>query len=134
VRPVGGTDSIAVDVRIVAATHQELPRRIAEGRFRQDLYARLAGFELELPPVRERSEDLGTLIAALLPRMVPTGAAAVRIHRGAARALFAYGYPLNVRPRPCEHRAHRAPSMACARRTGHCASAWSRSCARPAAT
>ena len=99
VRPVGGTDTIAVDVRIVAATHQDLLRRIAEGRFRQDLYARLAGFELELPPLRERAEDLGTLIAALLPRVVPAGAdpLGVRVHRGAARALLTYGYPLNVR-------------------------------------
>ncbi|MBK9035327.1 MAG: sigma 54-interacting transcriptional regulator [Myxococcales bacterium] len=99
VRPIGGNESVAVDVRIVAATHQDLPRRIGDGRFRQDLYARLAGFEVELPPLRDRLEDLGTLIATMLPHLVPAGAdpSTVRIHRTAARALFAYSYPLNIR-------------------------------------
>ncbi len=96
VRPVGGEDVIKVDVRVVAATHQDLAARIAAGTFRQDLYARLAGFEVSLPPLRDRREDVGALIAALLPKVAEVPAR-VSIHRAAARALLAYGYPLNVR-------------------------------------
>ena len=83
----------------IAATHQDLGARIADGRFRQDLYARLAGFQVALPPLRDRREDVGSLIAALLPRIAEDipGAGRVTIQRAAARALLGYGYPLNVR-------------------------------------
>jgi DNA-binding NtrC family response regulator len=96
VRPIGAADVVPVDVRVVAATHQDLARRIADGRFRQDLYARLTGFEMSLLPLRERREDIGSLIAAILPR-VADDVSAVTIHRHAARALLSYAYPLNVR-------------------------------------
>ena len=96
VRPVGASDPVKVDIRIVAATHQDIATRIADGRFRQDLYARLAGFEMALPPLRERREDLGTLIAALLPRVAPLPQR-ITLHRTAARALLRYGWPLNIR-------------------------------------
>lgn len=58
IRPVGSTKPIRVDVRIVGATHHPLPVRVAEGKFRQDLYARLALWQLELPPVRLRRSDI----------------------------------------------------------------------------
>jgi len=96
VRPVGAAEVISVDVRVVAATHQDLPARSAEGRFRKDLYARLAGFVIALPPLRDRAEDIGSMIAAILPRLGDLGGK-VRFHRQAARALLAYSYPLNVR-------------------------------------
>ncbi len=96
VRPVGASDPVKVDIRVVAATHQDIPARIAAGRFRQDLYARLAGFEMGLPALRDRREDLGSLIAALLPRITPKPSR-VTLHRSAARALFRYPWPLNVR-------------------------------------
>jgi DNA-binding NtrC family response regulator len=96
VRPVGAVDPIKVDVRVVAATHQDLAARIADGRFRQDLYGRLAGFELGVLPLRERREDLGVLIAALLDRLGES-AARTSFHRAAARALFGHRFPLNVR-------------------------------------
>ena len=96
VRPVGASDPIKVDIRIVAATHQDIPARIIDGRFRQDLYARLAGFEMRLPPLRERREDLGSLIAAILPRVTPQPHR-ITLHRAAARALLRYPWPLNVR-------------------------------------
>ncbi|HEV7555993.1 MAG TPA: sigma 54-interacting transcriptional regulator [Kofleriaceae bacterium] len=92
VRPVGSTELIRVDVRIVAATHQDLESRIADGRFRQDLYARLIGYVVTLLPLRERREDIGTFIATFLD---PT--AKVTLQRQAARALFLYPYPLNIR-------------------------------------
>jgi transcriptional regulator of aromatic amino acid metabolism len=96
VRPVGASDSIKIDVRIVAATHQDLESRIAAGRFRQDLYARLIGYVVTLPPLRARREDIGTLIATILGRLVdnPT---AVSVQHQAARALVGYLYPLNIR-------------------------------------
>jgi transcriptional regulator of aromatic amino acid metabolism len=96
VRPVGASDAVKVDIRIVAATHQDIPARIADGRFRQDLYARLAGFEMALPALRDRREDLGTLIAAILPRVAPQPER-ITLHRTAARALLRYAWPLNIR-------------------------------------
>jgi DNA-binding NtrC family response regulator len=96
VRPIGASDALKVDIRVVAATHQDIPARITDGRFRQDLYARLAGFELTLPPLRDRREDLGTLIAAILPRLTPQPER-ITLHRSAARALLRYPWPLNIR-------------------------------------
>jgi transcriptional regulator with PAS, ATPase and Fis domain len=96
VRPIGAYEPVMVDVRVVAATHQDIHERIEQGRFRQDLYARLAGFQLVLPPLRERREDLGILVPSILQRIGPS-AEGVRLHRLVARALFSYSYPLNVR-------------------------------------
>ena len=95
---VGGVKSIAVDVRIVAATHQNLETMVTEGRFRQDLFYRLQGVTLRLPPLRERVDDLPTLVRYLLER------AAQRLWRTAAtvtpeamRCLWTYQWPGNVR-------------------------------------
>ena len=96
VRPVGASEAVKVDVRVIAATHQDLLKRIADGRFRQDLYARLSGFEVTLPPLRDRREDLGSLIATLLPR-VASQPERVTLHRASARLLLRYGWPLNIR-------------------------------------
>jgi len=96
VRPIGASDPVKVDIRVVAATHQDIPARIVDGRFRQDLYARLAGFEMVLPPLRDRREDLGTLIASILPRLSQQPER-ITLHRAAARALLRYGWPLNIR-------------------------------------
>jgi DNA-binding NtrC family response regulator len=96
VRPIGASDAIKVDIRIISATHQDIPARIADNRFRQDLYARLAGFEMVLPALRDRREDLGTLIAAILPRLTAQPER-ITLHRSAARALLRYAWPLNIR-------------------------------------
>ncbi len=81
-RPVGAADAVRIDVRVIAATHQDLEARIADGRFRQDLHARLAGYIVTMPPLRERREDVGTLIGALLGRIV-TDPASIAIQRPA---------------------------------------------------
>jgi len=95
VTPVGSTRSVEVDVRIISATHRDLNALIADGLFRRDLYARLAGFTHTMPLLRERQEDLGLLIGVLLARHA-NGAAPI-LRPEAARALFAYAFPLNVR-------------------------------------
>ena len=94
VLPVGGTRPVAVDLRVVAATHRPLEQMAEEGRFRADLYARLCGYKVGLWPLRARREDLGLLVGALLHRM---GAREVRLSARAGRALFRYGFPGNVR-------------------------------------
>jgi len=96
VRPIGSSEVVRVNVRVVAATHQDLDARIGEGRFRRDLYGRLAGYEVAMPPLRDRPEDIGSLIAVLLRRL---GVAedGLSIQPRAASAFFTYSYPMNVR-------------------------------------
>jgi Sigma-54 interaction domain/FHA domain len=95
VTPVGGTRPVAVDVRIIAATHRDLDEMIADGRFRHDLFARLAGFRLTVPALVDRRPDLGILIGTLYARHFPVDA--VGLDLDAARLLFRYVWPLNVR-------------------------------------
>jgi len=97
VLPLGATAPVAVDVRLVAATHQDLEARIATGRFREDLFARITGARLELWPLRRRKEDLGLLVGDLLRDLAGDRAERVRLSRRATRALFAYDWPRNVR-------------------------------------
>jgi sigma-54 dependent transcriptional regulator, acetoin dehydrogenase operon transcriptional activator AcoR len=80
-------------VRFCSATHRSLPELVKKEVFRGDLHARLRGFELPLPPLRERIEDLGLLLRALLRRR---GESAT-FKPAAARALFAHPWPDNVR-------------------------------------
>jgi DNA-binding NtrC family response regulator len=96
VTPVGTATPIPVDVRIVAATHRKLDELAESGKFRPDLLARLGSFVVTLPPLQERREDLGILIAALLERHADTRAP-VTFTLAAARAIFQHDWPLNVR-------------------------------------
>jgi DNA-binding NtrC family response regulator len=97
-RRVGGTQDIRVAVRIVAATNKNLAERIREGTFREDLYYRLAVVRLEIPPLRERSEDIDGLIEGLLARIRRDTGRTVSDVDGEARALLrAYAWPGNVR-------------------------------------
>lgn len=97
---VGDTHTIKVDVRIVAATHADLARLVAEGRFREDLYYRLNVIPLHLPPLRERREDIPLLVGHFLQKI---GAALdpprrdVTVSQEAMRSLMAYDWPGNVR-------------------------------------
>jgi len=97
VLPLGATVPVPVDLRVVAASHASLPALIEAGRFRADLYARLAGATVALPTLWERREDIGLLAAAILQRAVGEAAHAIRFEREAARALFLHRWPLNVR-------------------------------------
>ncbi len=92
---IGDTRPTKVDVRFAAATHRQLDDMIDGGTFRRDLYARLYGYVVELPPLRQRREDLGLLVRALL-RRIPGGDRA-KLTAAAARLLFRHDWPLNVR-------------------------------------
>ncbi|HEY8086761.1 MAG TPA: sigma 54-interacting transcriptional regulator [Polyangiaceae bacterium] len=103
--PVGTTRPVAVDLRVVGATHQPLEALVARGAFRTDLLARLDGYSLLLAPLRERQEDLGLLVGALL-RDIAEAPADLRLTADFGRALLAYRWPLNVRElRHCLTRA-----------------------------
>jgi two-component system response regulator PilR (NtrC family) len=98
VRRVGATTEEAVDVRILSATHQDLGKLVALGRFRQDLYYRLNVIELKVPPLRERAEDIPLIAEGLLQRIASRfGSAAARLAPSAEAALKRYAFPGNVR-------------------------------------
>jgi sigma-54 specific flagellar transcriptional regulator A len=94
---VGGNETLEADVRIVAATHRNLEDAIAQGRFREDLFYRLNVFPIELPPLRERREDLPEIVSELCARLERGGRGRVRLGFDALRALQAYAWPGNVR-------------------------------------
>jgi len=94
---VGGTRTIAVDVRIIAATHQDLEAAIARGEFREDLYYRLNVVPLLLPPLRERREDIPLLVEHFLAKYNRENNRKVRITGRVLQALLDYDWPGNVR-------------------------------------
>jgi DNA-binding NtrC family response regulator len=95
---VGGTKPIAVDVRVVAATHRDLEKDVREGRFREDLYYRLKVVEIEIPPLRGRREDIPALVARFLEQLAERlGRDAVLIEPAALAALARFSWPGNVR-------------------------------------
>jgi DNA-binding NtrC family response regulator len=97
-RRVGGHADITVDVRIVAATHRDLKRQVAEGRFREDLYFRLNVVPIEMPPLRERTDDIRMLAEHFIARFCrELGRPPTRIHPGALKAMLDYAWPGNVR-------------------------------------
>ena len=94
---VGATRATAVDVRVVAASNRDLERGIAEGWFREDLYFRLKGLVLRLPPLRERRQDVGPLAARLLEDACAEAGRHVTLSESALRALEGHDWPGNVR-------------------------------------
>jgi DNA-binding NtrC family response regulator len=110
VRPVGGARTIPVDVRVVTATHMDLGRAIAEGHFRQDLYFRIKGVELHVPPLRARHEDVIVLADWFLTRLGANLPDPPRLAQDAVSRLLAYPWPGNVRE--LEHVLAAAVAMA----------------------
>ena len=95
---VGGRQEIAVDVRVVCATHQDLKAQSADGRFREDLYYRLAEIVVEIPPLRARTGDAVLLAHAYLRRFAhEQRRGALNFGEDALRAIEAHGWPGNVR-------------------------------------
>lgn len=98
VTPVGGNKSRRIDIRVIAATNRQLSEDIRTGRFRDDLYYRLAVVELELPPLRERPEDLLALVRLLMSQIAQRHSIAnARLDPKCHTILFAYPWPGNIR-------------------------------------
>jgi len=95
--PVGGARAIRADVRIIAATHQELPRLIADGQFREDLYYRLNVVPVRLPSLRERGSDVGELARYFLDRAAADGLPRKQLSAKAIERLEQHSWPGNVR-------------------------------------
>jgi hypothetical protein len=95
--PVGSARSVRVDIRVVAATNQPLEALVARGAFRADLLARLDGFTCTLPPLRERREDIGLIVADLLHDLSPAEDPGLALAPEVGRALFWHAWPFNVR-------------------------------------
>jgi transcriptional regulator with GAF, ATPase, and Fis domain len=95
---VGGTETVHVDVRVIAATNRNLREMVARGRFREDLYYRLAVFPVALPPLRERAADIPLLVSAFLLRFARQAGRPIRdVTPEAMEALCTYRWPGNVR-------------------------------------
>ncbi|HSH43688.1 MAG TPA: sigma-54 dependent transcriptional regulator, partial [Arenicellales bacterium] len=94
---VGSGTARHVNVRIIAATHRDLDRLVAEGRFREDLYFRLSVFPIHVPDLKERKEDLPVLIAEILRKLGQTGDSATSLTPAAVAVLQHYDWPGNIR-------------------------------------
>src|SRR5262249_10248078 len=95
---VGGAETVKVDVRLVAATHRDLARQVEKARFREDLFYRLNVFRIEVPPLRDRKEDLKALALHLHERIARRmGREPLPISDGSLRRIMAYAWPGNVR-------------------------------------
>lgn len=94
---LGGTRKVAVDVRVIAASNQNLEQATATGAFRRDLYHRLAQLQIEVPPLRERQKDIVPLAQFFLNEQEPERARPLRFSAEALQALERYAWPGNVR-------------------------------------
>ena len=98
IQRLGGNETIQVDVRIVSATHRDLKKMMAEGKFREDLYYRLNTFPIVIPPLRERDTDVPLLVNHFLKKYQALGKGTVkRVSPDAMRRLLSYHWPGNVR-------------------------------------
>jgi two-component system, NtrC family, response regulator PilR len=114
VRPVGSTEETEVEVRVIAATNRDLEQEIAAGRFREDLYYRLSVISVQLPPLRDRREDIPLLARAFLERFRASMQKPVEaVEPEAMRRLEAYPWPGNVRE--LENCIERAVALAAGR-------------------
>jgi DNA-binding NtrC family response regulator len=96
-RPIGSLREVHTNVRIIAATNQDTKRLVSEGKFREDLFYRLAGLVIKIPSLRERKEDIPLLTDFFLSRHNISNASVVKISNEARDALLGYSWPGNVR-------------------------------------
>jgi DNA-binding NtrC family response regulator len=109
---VGDSQTIKVDVRVIAATNSELGKMVSDGTFREDLYYRLNVIPIHLPPLRERRDDIPLLVKHFLEKF---SAGATTVSQGAMRLLMAYPWPGNVRQ--LENAVERAVALSAGRET-----------------
>jgi two-component system, NtrC family, response regulator AtoC len=95
--PLGGSETVRVNVRVMAATHNDLEKAIREGSFREDLYYRLNVINIHVPPLRERTNEIPTLADFFLKKFAAPGDAIPRITPALQQALEEYAWPGNVR-------------------------------------
>ena len=96
-RPIGATADVKVDVRVIAATHRDLEKDVAAGRFRQDLYFRLQGIPIRVPALREHAEDIPELAQFFLAKVSSECRRTFKLTPAAMHTLQAYAWPGNVR-------------------------------------
>jgi len=108
--PVGSEQATRVDLRVVSASHKDLQRAVIEGRFRQDLYYRLVGAEIAIPPLRDRGDDVLELAETFLARIRQKRVAPTRFSADAVTAMRGYRWPGNVRE--LRHAVERAAAIA----------------------
>ncbi len=94
---VGGNKTFNCDIRVIAATHRNLEQMIEENTFREDLYYRLNVFPIEMPPLRERSEDVPVLLNELIARLENEKRGSIRFNSAAVMSLVRHDWPGNVR-------------------------------------
>jgi two-component system response regulator AtoC len=95
---LGGTETLRMDARLMALTNTDLPRAVASGRFREDLFFRLNVLAIPVPPLRERAADIPLLVAHFLARLAPIhGKSEAALDPGARQLLASYAWPGNVR-------------------------------------
>ncbi len=111
IRRIGGTDYRKVDVRIIAATNRNLRDMVEQGAFREDLYYRLSAFPIQIPPLRERKDDIPALAEHFLLRTVEDGERHLPLSPEVIKALLEYDYPGNVRE--LRNVVERAAILAC---------------------
>jgi two-component system response regulator AtoC len=97
IRPVGGEQLRKVDTRIVVATNRDLPAMVAAGTFREDLFFRISQFHIDLPPLRDRGEDISRLIKFFLETAKLKGETRIELDPAAEELLLEYRWPGNVR-------------------------------------
>jgi len=111
VRPVGGKDSIAIDVRVISASNRDLAALVASGEFREDLYYRVNAITVALPPLRDRKEDLPELARHFVAKLAKRdGKPVPTLEPSALERLLAHDWPGNVRE--LENEIHRAITLA----------------------
>ncbi len=97
IRPLGSDEEVQVDVRLITATSKDLQRAVADGRFREELFFRTNVLEIQVPPLRERSEDIPILVDHFLRKHSPSGDPRVRFSPAALAMLQQHAWPGNVR-------------------------------------
>jgi DNA-binding NtrC family response regulator len=109
VRPVGGHEELSVDARVIAATNRDLPAMVKAGTFREDLFYRVSVIPIELPPLREKREDIPELVAHFTEKYCAQAGRSLGVSERAMELLERYSWPGNVRE--LEHTIERAVAL-----------------------